>query len=382
MIRGPISLLIVGSLTLVLFLLVSLGPRAFEGYLPESIVEALETGIATSIGGERVPQGATPADLLDDGPDGLEARGPIAALAGNQPVFIKDVITGYTKRVGSDIPAEITTIRPISGCRLTPPMDGTIVGHATAAPTGLGLALMTYDDAALAAAVQDFVNTYRDTQTIRQFTGSDYAYEAYDVAVTETKAPVYLVLETGSGNRIWNIHLAEGARIERVVLLGGDQTGIANLDPVVPIEVISAQGLADCGIAPAYPLNAGHRFFQVLNGPAGSLKSDAEAKLVVMQEKIAAYDTWFRDSFGVRAQDTRAGFSGGTLSVVGPVPGDDESKAIYAPIKGSRIRMTQGTYIEIKGQVDDAKSFSGRVEAIATSFAFGNLANLRQGVGF
>jgi hypothetical protein len=382
MIRGPISLLIVGSLTLVLFLLVSLGPRAFEGYLPESIVEALETGIATSIGGERVPQGATPADLLDDGPDGLEARGPIAALAGNQPVFIKDVITGYTKRVGSDIPAEITTIRPISGCRLTPPMDGTIVGHATAAPTGLGLALMTYDDAALAAAVQDFVNTYRDTQTIRQFTGSDYAYEAYDVAVTETKAPVYLVLETGSGNRIWNIHLAESARIERVVLLGGDQTGIANLDPVVPIEVISAQGLADCGIAPAYPLNAGHRFFQVLNGPAGSLKSDAEAKLVVMQEKIAAYDTWFRDSFGVRAQDTRAGFSGGTLSVVGPVPGDDESKAIYAPIKGSRIRMTQGTYIEIKGQVDDAKNFSGRVEAIATSFAFGNLANLRQGVGF
>ena len=51
------------------------------------------------------------------------------------------------------------------------------------------------------------------------------AYQSYDVAVTEVSAPVYLVLQTGPGNRIWNIHAAPGVRIERVVLLGGDQVG-------------------------------------------------------------------------------------------------------------------------------------------------------------
>ena len=34
--------------------------------------------------------GESPQDYLDDGSDGLQARGPIAASAGNRPVFIAE----------------------------------------------------------------------------------------------------------------------------------------------------------------------------------------------------------------------------------------------------------------------------------------------------
>lgn len=391
MIRGPISLLIVGSISLFMFMLVSLGPRGFEGILPEPVIVMLEgQAFVQQIGGDGglfgggngKSSGNTPSDQLDDGNDGLVARGPIAALAGNRPVFISDVMDGHKTRVSKDIPAEIMTIRPITGCKLTPPLEGTAVGHVTAGESELDLALQTYNDKALAAAVQGFVNSYRASGVGQVADGAGITYQAYDVAVTETDRPVYLVLLNFRGHRIWNIHLAPGARVERVVLLGGEQAGVANLDPVVPVEVLPAAGLAECGLSPAYALNPGHRFFEVLRDGPGSYKEEAEAKLVLMEEGIAAWNTWFRDSFGVLADETRAGFDKGMVSVVGPLPGEEDPKAVYAPIEAARIRMTQDKYFEIRGQSAEADSFSGRVKAIATSFAFGDLNYLRQGVSF
>jgi hypothetical protein len=382
MIRGPISLVIVGAIMLFGTVLVTLGPQKFEGYLPDQVIDLLDSGMAGTISSGGKGSGDTAADFLDDGADGLKALGPIAAMAGNKPVFIKDVVDGYTTRVANDMPAEIMLIRPISGCRLTAPLKGTVVGHVTSGSTGLDLPLRTYNDRDLAGAVQALVNDYRETGLTSAKVPYGLAYEAYDVAVTETSAPVYLVLENIRNNRIWNIHLAPGAQVERVVLLGGAYAGVANLDPVVPVEVLPGPALADCGIQPAYPLNPGHRFFAVLKDGPGSYKDQAEADFAAMQERIAAYNTWFRDTFGVLADETRAGFDDASVSVVGPQPGAAEPKAIYAPIKGSRIRMTQDVYFEIEGQVPEGEDFVGRVKAIATAFAFGDLTTLRQGVSF
>lgn len=383
MIRGPISMLIVGAVMLAGTLLVTLGPRAFEGILPAPVIDALDGGMMGGFGtaDSRVGSGDAPADFLRDTDEGLKVTGPIAAMRGNRPVFIKDVISGYTTRISDDVPAELTTIRPISGCRLTPPLQGTEVGYVTSEGTELDLPLLTYNDTDLAAAVQQFVNLYRKTGASRVTPPDELAYSVYDVAVTETRAPVYLVLESSVRNRIWNIHLAEGARVERVILLGGVHSGVANLDPVVPVEVLPGPALEACGISPAYPLNPGHRFFEVLKDGPASYKAEAEATYALMQERIAAYNTWFRDSFGVPVSETRAGF-GGTISVVGPQPGELDPKAVYATIQGSRIRLTQDAYFEIRGQVAQGEDFAARVRAIATTFAFGDLANLRQGVQF
>lgn len=380
MIRGPISVLIVGVVMLGGLALYLTRPPMVMEHLPDGLV-ALIAGDGRGDGGGVVQgTGDDAADFLDDGADGLIARGPIAALAGNRPVFISDVIAGHVAEVGDAIPAEITTIRPISGCRLTPVLPGTEVGHVTASSTGSVLPIYTYNDQDLADAVQTLVNTYRETGADSVPTPDELAFQAYDVAVTETQVPVYLVLEAGTAKRIWNIHLAPGARIERVVLLGGTYVGVANLDPVVPVEVLPSAALAECGIAPAFPLNAGHRDLVAVKTGSSADKAQAEARLADLQDRITAYNTWFRDSFGVYADETRAGFDGGSVAVVGPLPGQALPKAIYAPISGARIRMTQDTYFEIRGQVPAGEDFAGRVTAIATAFAFGDLKTLQQGV--
>jgi hypothetical protein len=387
---GPVSLVIVVVLGLSVAVAVGVARYNFvERFLPVELV-ALFDGMKKADAAEVSADDETtdtsasvdgPGQYLADASDGLLAQGPIAAMRGNSPVYIEDVITGYTTRVELDIPAEITTIRPILGCRLTPPLEGSIVGHVTSGTSQLPLAMWTYNDTHLAVAVQSFVNRYRKAGGESDEIGGGPTYEAYDVAVTETAAPVYLVLENGSGNRIWNIHLAPGARIERVVLLGGDHAGVANLDPVVPVEVLLGEALVACGIEPAYTLNPGHLLYQSLANGAVS-KAEAEIKLAAVKDAVAAYDIWFRDTFGILADESRAGFAQGTISVVGPVPDEGGAKAIFVPIKGSRVRTTRDVFFEIRGQVAEGEDFASQVKAIATAFAFGDLNSLKQGVEF
>lgn len=356
--------------------------QVMDAVLPTEMMAALNDARSASDGapvpkddGRRKVDGTAqegPGKFLVDSPEGLRADGPIAASAGNLPLFIDTVITGYSTATKMDAPASVTTIRPISGCRPTPPAEGTVVGHATARKSGMELPLTTYEDADLARGVQAFVDAYRSGKAEPTAGLRGPAYEAYDVAITETRAPVYLVLENRTGNRIWNIHVAPGTRIERVVLLGGDQAGVANLDPVVPVEVILGTGLADCGIVPAYPLNPNHADLAGMDGTGKG----------ALAEAVDAYDTWFRDTFGVLASATRAGFDMGTISAVGPVPRQSEAKAEYLPIRGSILRMTQGTYFDIDGQIAVGQDFASRVKAIATTFALGDLEYLRQGANF
>lgn len=381
MLRAAVRMLVFSVALLAALAYVVLNPRTFERLLPETAIAFLE-GL-TQPGGPRLQlaSGQAASDYLEDGVDGLAARGPIAAGPGNAPVLIRDAVASYSTRLAGGVPAEITTIRPILGCRLTPPQTGSSVGHVVAGTSGVATALATYNDTHLAVAVQGLVDSYRKTGRAEAAPNSAPAYEAYDVAVTETRAPVYLVLESGAGNRLWNIHLAEGARIERVVLLGADQAGVANLDPVVPVEVLLASGLRDCGIEPAYVPNVGHRFFQGLTG--GALTAgEAERRLAAVLDAAARYDTWFQDSFGVKAGDSRTGYDTGTISIVGPLPGDGAPKVAAVSVRGSKVRMTQDNFLEIAGQVPEGEDFASRVLAIATAFAFGDLANLRQGAKF
>jgi hypothetical protein len=106
----------------------------------------------------------------------------------------------------------------------------------------------------------------------------------------------------------------------------------------------------------------------------------------MLAAEVQAYGQWFVDTFGVPAATSRAGFDKGTVALVGPIPGDGDPdltlKAVFAGINGSKIRTTQDAFFEIPGQVPAGEDFAARVKAIATAFAFGDLANIRQGAEF
>ncbi len=382
MVRGPVSLVIVGVLALFVFLLVSLGPRAFENVLPARAIAFLETmgdpqmlmdrGYAT-----RGEEGRAPLDYLRDSSDGWKVSGPIAGLAGGGAAFVGDVIADYSARVRDAETGPLTVLAPLAGCLPTPPSAGAAFAHVgQRGDTGMTLALATYNDADLAQAVQVLVNVARDHGGRHRPSAAGLGYQSFDVAVTETAAPVYLVVEAGYGQQIVNLHLSPGARLERVVLLGGDQMGVANLPAGVPVEVLRGAELQACGLLPFHPLNPGHLYYQsVANGAIRP--EEVAAKEAQFAAQVAAWDGWFRSAFGYGAGETLAGgWLGATAAVAGPLPATPEARAVFAPVKGAPVSLTQDQYLETPAMDRAGQGFAARVEAIAAAFAWGDLKNL------
>lgn len=397
MIRGPVSLVIVGGGMLGMVALLFGGPRVFEKVLPEAAISWLETmgtdGTISGLGGDgsggflgfggasaAKGKGDDPMSRLRDTSDGWAADGKVTTLQGGGLAFVADVIDGYSARVRDDAPGTVEVLADLQGCAFTPPSADAHIGHASAgARTPVGLA--TYNDGHIAAAVQGLVNAYRETGMTRTSKGTGLRYEVFDVAVTETARPVYLVLEAMHGLPVFNIHLAPGARIERVALIGGDQIGVANLPEGVPVEVMRRAAAETCGAMPFYPLNPGALYYQSVE--IGAIRPEEvpgyEARFAASQE---AWEGFFRANFGVGAHESLSGdVDDVTLATVGPVPANPEARAVWAPVEGAPVRVTVDQYLEYPGQAE-GEDFDSRVKAVARAFAWGDLANLAQGVAF
>ncbi|MEZ5796396.1 MAG: hypothetical protein R3D63_02150 [Paracoccaceae bacterium] len=388
MVRGPVSLGVVGIITLLMFGLVVGGPGLYARFLPESAVAWLEDfsleDMASLTGGGGSDSGE-PIEHLRDSGDGWRPSDRIAAMTGNRAVFIKDVVSGRRKRgAAGQSPAAVEVVQPVTGCTVTPPAAGSLLGHVNGDSSSRArVELSTYGDAELAEAVAKFARTYRKSGAKIVSGIGEVRFDAFDVVVTEVAQPVYLVLQAGGQMRLWNLHLAPGARLERVVLLGGDQAGVANLPEGVPVEVMRNAEMAACGLPrPAYPLNPGHMLYQSL--AAGHLTpEEAQETLDLMAAQMQAYEEWFRQSFGQGAAETMAGdwYEGG-IAVVGPVPAEAAGRARWNKLDGATARITADTYVEYAGLAEQGTDFKARVMAVATAFAWGDLKNIRQGVEF
>jgi hypothetical protein len=393
--RGPIIMAGVGVVSLALLALVFGGPTVLEKVLPDRALAWIEdndglggllsaTTDMASVGGTTGGSGDDPASHLRDTTDGWRPSAKIAALPGNGAAFVRDVIDGRRASSSRDSPALVEVIPPMQGCSFTPPSTGSFVGHVSArGDSEMSVGLASYGDADLADAVRQLGRSYKETG-LRKVPGlAALRFDAYDVAVTETTKPVYLVLQGAGYNRLWNLHLAPGAQLERVVLLGGDQAGVANLPQGVPVEVMRDAERVACDLPPpSYPLNPGFMLFQSLE--AGHLDPDeAAATLAQIEAQVQAYDQWFMGAFGVSALQTMAGnWVEASIAVAGPVPATTEGRAVWRPVKGATARITADFYVEYDALTEQGVDFDARVRAIAESFAWGDLKNIKQGVEF
>jgi|GEM_PF-1100755 len=386
---------VIGVITLLMLAMVmGGGMRVFERFVPESVLVWLDenegfgailgmNGAVMQMGGSREPTGEAakdPAAHLRDSRDGLEGSKKVAPMAQGQVVFVADVLSGRRILSGSQAPAQVGALPVLQGCTFTPPSAAAVVGHVSAYwGSDVKVELATYGDEHLAYAVKQFAKVYRNSGH-KQIEGlAGLRFNAFDVVVTETEKPVYLVLTVRSGEfQLWNIHLAPGARLERVVLIGGGQAGVVNLGADVPVEVMRNDVKESCRVPEiSYPLNPGNGFYQAIE--SGRLtEEEADAKLDELAASTAAWSAWFKNSFGVSSDETMAGnWNEGTIAVVGPLPATPEGKAVYAKISGSTARITVNTYVEYPALKAEGGDFASRVVAIATAFAGGNLETLR-----
>jgi hypothetical protein len=160
-------------------------------------------------------------------------------------------------------------------------------------------------------------------------------FKELNLYLNEVEQPVYLVL--ASAGTLWQLHLAEGAKIERIVMLGepnyaGRRLAIANVPEGVPVQIID---YIKCGLKWVLrpPSEADFR--------AWKTRYD-ESDRFALQGKVAAYSKFLekmQSLFPSLSRSNIYGFASSMHILVGPPP-DPERKISYRRIDRDSFYMT------------------------------------------
>lgn len=249
---------------------------------------ASQAGIGLVPGG--AAQGGVPVlDRLLSGGARL-ADGSTAALDNGMAVATAAVLDGWRPPRMSDAPALRVPLVPLADCAATSPGPDDRLGNIRAGAGGAQAG--PWDGIA--------------------------ALDNLDIAVTETRGPVHLVVQVTRPRLLVNLHLAPGARLSRVTLLGGATLALANLPEGVPVEMVTAEGLAACGLNPA----------------ALDIGDDA-----VPARDRRAFDDWFLRHFLRAPGHGLAGQDGAIVAVTGRPPADPAARAVFRPLDGAVLHI-------------------------------------------
>ena len=317
------------------------------------------------------------ADYLVQRDWGVIAEGPVAAHDRSAAVFIGDAIRDWRPAGDQEVVARVQMLSEQRDCAMPAPVSGALVVNLAVEHPATKSGLYSFSQAELLEGVEAWYHSIRhtDSEKTPRVPGpkSSHEYRVHDIAVTETAAPVHVVVQNlNAGNVLYNLHLAPGATLAGVSMLGGDANGVANLPEGVPVAAITRTALVDCGV----PMR------DAVRGEAGikarirdhKLRGDdeianARAKLA---EEVAGYDAWFRTQFGVPAVDGRVGLSYAEVSLIGPVPADPGARPAYRPLEGADLTVQAEDYLKVEGLHDWPAAYREEVTRMGTLLAGGD----------
>lgn len=346
--------------------------------------------------GRLAGSGARPADRAEGSPSSYvkhyasidRALGPIMATQGD-PVFLGDVFADWRVSSAKEVLGAPLFIEERSDCRVTPPAPGARVYNIALDEPTQDIGLFAYARADLILATSTWIDRVQGAEAPSERILSPkpeiFGFEVVDIAVTETEAPVHLVLQSVAGERpmalsalntIANIHLAPGAHISGVTLLGGDAMAVANLPDGTPVEAISRDTMLECGLENRalrrlrYEVNKETRDSMTLTDEEiAALHNRADAK-------ARAFNDWFEVQFGTRSVETRFGYESGRGALAGPVPGNEAARLAFSPLAGADFQVFSPGPLMRHGHDNWEDEFRAAILALAADMAGGDIALL------
>ena len=323
--------------------------------------------------GEGAPSG-DPADVLRTDMRGYKA--PVGVMMGvdEKPHWVRAAVKGFREVKTGDTPGQLVQREGLAGCNFTRPANGDRVAlvHVDESPMTAPVFAFFQDDVGQRA--ENLINVYKTTgdEVVSSDAGKDQL-EAVDVVVTERSAPLHLVLAANGSSMVFNIHLAYGARISRVAVIGAGVTGVANLDPSVPVEFLTGEAKRACAVAPMRTPADHWQFVRNARDNPGSLGEALQDNYGFQRR----WSEWHRASFGIASEPGAIGANSTAHVLVGPVPASPEQRVKYRPLKGATLLVSRSDYLLAGSHGDYAKLNREHVRAAALQAAGGDLASLR-----
>lgn len=157
---------------------------------------------------------------------------------------LTDLVSGFDPARVDGPPREVVMFDPNPECTLRRPAGNEVV-HNVRLESGIGQTkLHIVSDAALAKGVSEHITgitaankPYLIGKTAKGNLGQ------VDVLVTDTSAPVYLVLQSMYGNTLWNVHRGPGVEIAHIAMIG-NSSGLVSPNGV-PFEALRISDFVD-----------------------------------------------------------------------------------------------------------------------------------------
>ncbi len=295
------------------------------------------------------PQPKPVQDVRQITDQGWSIPSPGLATADREQLTVLDVATGFDP-AGQDAPPNVLIPFAVnSECTFKRPQPNDVVYNLRMETGTLPTTTHVFSNRAIANALIDHIEGVQVSKKHYQ-TGSRAQGRmfAVDVFVTDTSAPVYLVLQSFRQNVIWNLQLARGVTLSHVAMIG-ENSGLVAPEQDVPFEAIRISdfvtnfefGANDdpgpCMVAPWRRPQA-HWPAQAKAENGNDLYTN---QIYSFNTGYRAFDAWYRQVMGVPADTNVTGPHSAAHVLVGDLP---DQPIEYRSMAGRDVYVSENDF--------------------------------------
>jgi len=309
---------------------------------------------------------------------GWEVSHPGMTGPGDSIHLVQSALADVPMRPGYERPAAVRAVPAAEGC--TPPAvgPGEKLAKVHVADATLPSGYHAVTDRELAEGAATFLSRLqRAPGPSEESPPADTdPVNMVNVVLTDTGAPLYLVLQASHAPVLWNLHAAPGVRVAQVVLVGFPGQAVSPPTPDTPVTMLpvgpgcAPQPWRDTAAHWARQPNERADMPDSSGGPGGGTFREKAAY------RHALYDTWFETVFGEPFEPGAVGAWEAPHVLVGPMPASAEARAVYRPLAGATIVAHEGPLLYVSPPEERERDIADRRLALALDAAGGDLSIL------
>ncbi|MEM9707781.1 MAG: hypothetical protein AAF871_03250 [Pseudomonadota bacterium] len=268
---------------------------------------------------------------------GWKVEHPGLTGPGDSIHLVQDALSGVPRRLKAEHPARVLASPAEANCQVPALAAGQKMAKAQVFDgiTPSGYHVVT--DRELASGASGYVaDLQRTSDPMKErASGDTKPTPVVNVVLTDTSAPLYLVLQGATQALLWNLHAADGVEVARIVLVGNPGQAVHPLSEDTPVHFLEMQS----GCAPQ-PWRAVASHWDLFHrAGVSSTSEDFEGRARDMHGR---YEAWFSATFGTASEPDTVGAFTASHVLVGPMPATPEARATYRSLEGALIRAQEG----------------------------------------
>ena len=286
-----------------------------------------------------IPKG-DPGESIRENQFGYTASQWTTIGAEKEAHWIQSLIVGFSAPKLAGPPAKVVPLEAPPHCRFPQPGPSEKLVHVQVGESRQNSNFYMVSRKEITDRAGEFVERYQrkgKDPGVDSNRRGDRLY-VVDVVVTDTQAPLYLVL-AAPFNVLWNMQIAPSVEIAQVALVGSKNVAIANLEPDTKRASLSGRQTERCQAEP-FRQPASHWSLVKRARKDSGVKDELKNRYAFAR----AYSKWFKKNFGQSSEKDVIGMSRADHVLIGK-PALGENRLPYKSLDGATFYVSRQDHI-------------------------------------